>query len=390
MNQVNSELSPHPQVVVDVGCAGPDVPPQQDRQHQVATAGQQEGPHAVGGRRPPSVAEGSVRAGGGPGEAVPAGWAPAVCTPVPSRRRPGPVPAVRAIARGAPCPWTSDCTVPAIGDPVPAHPRHRPGGRDPRRIRARRPVSSGPWQRRGRSRPAPRSSGRSAVGIATELTLGALLLGLSALAGLVFVHRPWPNRLDVWGYQVLPLDSGSRWAHDLVTLGSLTALVVGVAAVFVIGVLRDWVRAAGLRGGAGGRRPGRPGSGQAARGPAPRSHRWFVVPVGNGGRGGRVGHGLHAGHADVAPPVGGGGRGRGHGGRLRRGHRAALALPHRRARWHRGGHGIRAPGRRAGPRPLGRGRTVPPRPAGASAWRCASTPAWPDRRGGQTQAGRSG
>jgi membrane-associated phospholipid phosphatase len=83
----------------------------------------------------------------------------------------------------------------------------------------------------------------SAVGITAEVTLGALLLGLSALAGLVFVHRPWPNRLDVWGYQVLPLDSGSRLAHDLVTLGSLTALVVGVVAVFVLGVLRDWVRA---------------------------------------------------------------------------------------------------------------------------------------------------
>jgi membrane-associated phospholipid phosphatase len=79
--------------------------------------------------------------------------------------------------------------------------------------------------------------------MAAEMTLGALLLGLSALAGLVFVHRPWPNRLDVWGDQVLPLDAGSRWAHDLVTLGSLTALVVGVVTVFIIGVLRDWVRA---------------------------------------------------------------------------------------------------------------------------------------------------
>jgi membrane-associated phospholipid phosphatase len=66
---------------------------------------------------------------------------------------------------------------------------------------------------------------------------------VSALAGLVFVHRPWRNRLDVWGYQALPVDSGSRWAHDLVTLGSVTALVVGVAIVFMIGVLRDWVRA---------------------------------------------------------------------------------------------------------------------------------------------------
>ncbi len=92
----------------------------------------------------------------------------------------------------------------------------------------------------GRPR-GPRAA--SPVGTVAELTVGAGLLGLSALAGLVFVHRPWPNRLDVWGYQALPLDSGSRLAHDLVTLGSLTALVVGVAVVFAIGVLRDWVRA---------------------------------------------------------------------------------------------------------------------------------------------------
>ena len=81
------------------------------------------------------------------------------------------------------------------------------------------------------------------MGTAAEVVLGAALLGLSALAGYAFVHRPWPNRLDVWGYQAFPADSGSRWAHDLVTLGSLTALVVGVVIVFAIGVLRDWVRA---------------------------------------------------------------------------------------------------------------------------------------------------
>jgi membrane-associated phospholipid phosphatase len=85
--------------------------------------------------------------------------------------------------------------------------------------------------------------GASPIGTVTELLLGALLLGVSALAGLAFVHRPWPNRLDVWGYRALPADLTSRWAHDLVHLGSLSALVVGVAAVFIVGVLRDWVRA---------------------------------------------------------------------------------------------------------------------------------------------------
>jgi membrane-associated phospholipid phosphatase len=63
------------------------------------------------------------------------------------------------------------------------------------------------------------------------------------VAGLVFVHRPWPNRLDVLGYRALPADSGSRWAHDFAHLGSLTALLIGVVVVFAVGVTRDWVRA---------------------------------------------------------------------------------------------------------------------------------------------------
>jgi membrane-associated phospholipid phosphatase len=87
----------------------------------------------------------------------------------------------------------------------------------------------------------PRSA--TPVGTAAELSIGAVLLGLSALAGLAFVHRPWPNRLDVWGFRLLPLDSGSRWGHDAVALGSLTALLVGVFIVFFVGIWRDWVRA---------------------------------------------------------------------------------------------------------------------------------------------------
>jgi membrane-associated phospholipid phosphatase len=73
--------------------------------------------------------------------------------------------------------------------------------------------------------------------------VGAALLGVAAVAGLAFVHRPWPNRLDVFGYRLLPADLGSHWANDVVVLGSATALVVGVTAVFLVGLLRDWVRA---------------------------------------------------------------------------------------------------------------------------------------------------
>lgn len=81
------------------------------------------------------------------------------------------------------------------------------------------------------------------VGTIVELLLGTGLLALAALAGLAFVHRPWPNGLDVLGDTLLPADAASRWANDLVTAGSISVLLVGVAVLFVVGVTRDWVRA---------------------------------------------------------------------------------------------------------------------------------------------------
>ncbi len=93
--------------------------------------------------------------------------------------------------------------------------------------------------------PAPARGPRSASpgGTAFELVIGVALAGLATLAGLAFVHRPWPNRLDVWGYRLLPADPGARWAQHLATLGSLRVLIVGVVAVLLIGLLTDWVRA---------------------------------------------------------------------------------------------------------------------------------------------------
>jgi membrane-associated phospholipid phosphatase len=96
--------------------------------------------------------------------------------------------------------------------------------------------SHAPNGRRG-----PRAA--SLGGTTAQLLTGVTALMAAAMAGLAFVHRPWPNRLDVWGYAALPFDSGSRWAHDLVAVGSLSALIGGVALVFVVGVFRDWVRA---------------------------------------------------------------------------------------------------------------------------------------------------
>lgn len=77
-----------------------------------------------------------------------------------------------------------------------------------------------------------------------ELLVGCFLLAAAALAGLIFVRRPWPNRLDSIGLWALPADVASRWAADVAQLGSLTVLVAGVAVLgLAAALLRDWVRA---------------------------------------------------------------------------------------------------------------------------------------------------
>jgi membrane-associated phospholipid phosphatase len=77
-----------------------------------------------------------------------------------------------------------------------------------------------------------------------EMLLGCFLLGAATLAGLVFVHRPWPNRVDAIGFRLLPADLSSRWAVDVTHLGSLTVLIAGAAVLCVVaGMSRNWMRA---------------------------------------------------------------------------------------------------------------------------------------------------
>lgn len=73
-------------------------------------------------------------------------------------------------------------------------------------------MRAGPKTTRG-----PRSA--TLGGTTTQLAVGMSVLILAAVAGLAFVHRPWPNRLDVWGYTLLPARPGARWATDLVAVG---------------------------------------------------------------------------------------------------------------------------------------------------------------------------
>jgi membrane-associated phospholipid phosphatase len=92
--------------------------------------------------------------------------------------------------------------------------------------------------------PGNRGPGRvTPLEMLIEFGAGFLLLAAATLAGLVFVRHPWPNRLDRFGYNLLPANIYSPVAHDLASLGSTTALILGVIAVFLIGVRRDWVRA---------------------------------------------------------------------------------------------------------------------------------------------------
>jgi len=72
---------------------------------------------------------------------------------------------------------------------------------------------------------------------------GAGFLGAAALGGLLLARRPGPNRVDAAGYFYVPSDPGSHLANELVKIGSLPVLLAGVAAIFLLTIFRDWVRA---------------------------------------------------------------------------------------------------------------------------------------------------
>jgi len=78
---------------------------------------------------------------------------------------------------------------------------------------------------------------------ALELAVGIVLLAAATVAGVILRQRPWPNRLDKFGWSFLG-DMTTHRAQQLVHLGSDQALVVGVV-IFCGFALwqRDWVRA---------------------------------------------------------------------------------------------------------------------------------------------------
>jgi membrane-associated phospholipid phosphatase len=82
------------------------------------------------------------------------------------------------------------------------------------------------------------------AGALMEMVLGCFLLSAATLAGLVFVHRPWPNQVDAIGLRLLPTDLSSSWAAGVAHLGSLTVLLAGAAMLCIVAAMsRDWMRA---------------------------------------------------------------------------------------------------------------------------------------------------
>jgi membrane-associated phospholipid phosphatase len=78
------------------------------------------------------------------------------------------------------------------------------------------------------SRPRRGPAAVSHAWTAIELMFGVALLGAAALAGLLLAKRPGPNRVDAAGYFYVPSDPSSHLANELVKIGSLPVLLVGI------------------------------------------------------------------------------------------------------------------------------------------------------------------
>jgi membrane-associated phospholipid phosphatase len=93
------------------------------------------------------------------------------------------------------------------------------------------------------NRPNKGPAAASRVWTAIELFFGFGLLAAAALAGLLLAKRPGQNRVDAAGYFYVPSDPHSHLANELVRIGSLPVLLIGVAVIFLVAIFRDWVRA---------------------------------------------------------------------------------------------------------------------------------------------------
>ncbi len=72
----------------------------------------------------------------------------------------------------------------------------------------------------------------------TELVVGAVLVGVTAVGGLWFALRPAPGRLDGWLLDVVGA-SRSRWFIDMTTLRYPWVIVAGAVVAAVVAFPRD-------------------------------------------------------------------------------------------------------------------------------------------------------
>jgi|SRR5579871_1735312 len=101
-------------------------------------------------------------------------------------------------------------------------------------------ARSAPAQPQAMSPPRRRTS---PLACSLELASGLVLLGGAALAGAIFVRRPWENRLDVLAYSLVPARPSSPLYLDIARLGSTGVFLAGVAVLTVLALFRDRARA---------------------------------------------------------------------------------------------------------------------------------------------------
>lgn len=90
---------------------------------------------------------------------------------------------------------------------------------------------------------APRR-GPTSLSLGLELAFGVTLLAGATVAGLVFVRHPWPNRLDSLGFKALAADPNSHLWHTIALLGTVPAMVIGIAVAIAASIWRDLWRTA--------------------------------------------------------------------------------------------------------------------------------------------------
>jgi membrane-associated phospholipid phosphatase len=76
-----------------------------------------------------------------------------------------------------------------------------------------------------------------------ELAAGLALLAAAAVAGALFVRRPWENRLDVFAYSVVPARLTWRGYLDVADLGSTAVFLAGTGLCAAVAMWRDRARA---------------------------------------------------------------------------------------------------------------------------------------------------